>query len=122
MTASLPNVSVCIHSSLPGIANQSPLSRQIMILFPRVMCDANHAEIFSLPDLPRWPELENGSGLEHQITRHNMGVKPVFSVTVFADRIPEPALGIAELGAANVSEPHREIDRSVIFRTADLNR
>src|SRR6266700_8001393 len=67
-------------------------------------------------------QLENGSGFEHQIASHDMGVKPVFSVAVFPDRIPEPALGIAELGAANVSKPDGEIDVGVIFRTSHLNR
>jgi hypothetical protein len=44
---------------------------------------------------------------EHQIASHDMGVKPVFSFAVFPDRIPKPALGIAEPLACNVSELYR---------------
>jgi len=64
---------------------------------------------------------EYGSGLERQIAGHDMGVKPVFSFAVFADRIPQPALGIAELVACNVSQPYREIDVGVVFRASHLN-
>jgi hypothetical protein len=61
------------------------------------------------------------SGFENQIASHDMGVKPVFSVAIFPYRIPEPSLGIAELGAANVSKLYGQIDVGVVFRISHLN-
>src|SRR5580693_1111082 len=61
------------------------------------------------------------SGLEHQVARHDMGVKLVFSVAVFLEGISYPAFGIAKLSATDVSELHGEIHVGVVFRTSYLD-
>ena len=66
-------------------------------------------------------QIENDSGLEHQIASHDMGVKPIFPVAVFLDRISYPAFGIAKLSAANVSELHGEIHVGIVFQTSHLD-
>ena len=50
-----------------------------------------------------------------------MGAKFKFPVAVSPYRIPEPALGIAKLGAAYVSKPHGKINVGVLLRISHLN-
>src|SRR5271169_3142926 len=74
---------------------------------------------------PLWsilsPDAGERSRLQHQIARHDMRVKPVFSLAVFPDRIPQPPLGVAELRAVNVAEPYGEIDVGVVFWASHLD-